>query len=210
MSETWLTLSEVAEQLGVHPGTVRNWADQGRLPVHRTQGGHRRFKRSELDLWQQAQKSTNSNEEAATLVQSALGYTRVQVSEGVLENQDWYAELSESARAEYRRSGRKLMQALTKYLASDPTAGQAEARAVGYDYAILGRRHDLEVLEATQAYLFFRTALQEAMLAAYEAAAIHSPRAWAAMSRRLNGFADQVLLSLLETYESLRNGKREE
>lgn len=207
MAEQWLTLSEVAEWLGVHPSTIRNWADQGRLPVNRTQGGHRRFKRSELDLWQQSQ-SANSREEAALLVQSALGYTRVQISEGVLARQDWYAKLGENAREEYRRSGRKLMQALTKYLVSDAVAGKAEARAVGYDYAVLGRRHELDVLEATQAYLFFRTALQEAMMSAYEAAAVHSPRAWAAMSQRLSGFADQVLLALLETYESLRNGDK--
>ena len=51
MNSEWMTLSEVALQLGVHPSTVRNWADQNRLPVHRTQGGHRRFKRNEMDLW---------------------------------------------------------------------------------------------------------------------------------------------------------------
>jgi excisionase family DNA binding protein len=203
MAETWLTLSEVAEWLGVHPSTVRNWADQGRLPVHRTQGGHRRFKQSELDLWAQSQNA-DTEEEAAILVQSALGYTRVQITEGSLEQQGWYASLDEAARQDYARSGRKLMQALTKYLASDEEEGRGEARAVGYDYARLGRRHDLGVLAATEAYLFFRTALQDAMHAAYEAAAINSPQAWSAMSAKVNAFTDQVLLSLLETYESLR------
>ena len=203
MAEEWLTLSQVAQELGVHPSTVRNWADQGRLPVHRTQGGHRRFKRVELELWSQAQNA-NSEEEAALLVQSALGYTRVQISEGSLEQQAWYTRLDEEARGDYARSGRKLMQALTRYLASDAEAGRGEARAIGYEYAALGRRHALSVLEATEAYLFFRTALQGAMNAAYEAAAIVSPQAWGAMSGKVNAFADQVLLSLLETYEGLR------
>jgi excisionase family DNA binding protein len=27
----WLTVTEVAELLGIHPGTVRNYADAGRL-----------------------------------------------------------------------------------------------------------------------------------------------------------------------------------
>lgn len=208
MKSDWLTLSEVAEMLGVHPGTVRNWADQGRLPVHRTQGGHRRFKRTELDLWTQAQRPNAPEEQTAQVVQSALGYTRFQISEGKLENEAWYGKLDEAARQEYRRSGRKLIQGLGKFLASDRDTGQAEARAVGYDYATLGRRHDLDALEATQAYLFFLGALEEAMLVAYEDAAVHSASAWANMTRRLHAFTNQVLLSLLETYQAFESGNK--
>lgn len=36
---TWVSLSEAAKILGVHPATVRNWADQGHLPSQRTPGG---------------------------------------------------------------------------------------------------------------------------------------------------------------------------
>ena len=197
-----MTLSEVAAQLGVHPSTVRNWADKKLLPVHRTQGGHRRFKRSELDLWIASQEPT-SKEESASVVQSALSYTRFQVSEGHLEGEDWYAKLDSKARDEYRRSGRNLMQGLSASLTSDDAAKQAEAHSVGYKYATLGRRHGLASVEAVRAYLFFRSALQEAMLSAYEAAAVHSPQAWATMARKVNSFTDQVLLSLLETYRSL-------
>ena len=202
MNSEWMTLSEVALQLGVHPSTVRNWADQNRLPVHRTQGGHRRFKRSEMDLWISSQES-GTKEESARVVQSALSYTRFQLSEGHLQNEDWYAKLDAKAREEYRSSGRNLMQGLSASLTSDNVAAQAEAHSVGYQYATLGRRHGLASVEAVRAYLFFRAALQEAMLSAYEAAAVHSPQAWATMARKINSFADQVLLSLLETYHSL-------
>ena len=41
--QIWLTLSEAAEQLGVHPTTLRRWADNGDIPVSVTPGGHRRF-----------------------------------------------------------------------------------------------------------------------------------------------------------------------
>ena len=43
-----LPLSAVAEALGVSPSTVRRLADQGALPGTRTEGGHRRFRRSEV------------------------------------------------------------------------------------------------------------------------------------------------------------------
>jgi excisionase family DNA binding protein len=199
----WLTLSEVAEWLGVHPSTVRNWADRGHLPSHRTQGGHRRFRRNELDLWAKSQRANASKAEAAQVVQSALGYTRVQINEGALESQDWYQKLDKDAREEYARSGRKLMQGLNKFLASEETVGQAEARAMGYDYATLGRRHGLDSVQATRAFLFFRNALQEALLGSYEDAAIRSAEAWGDMARKMDAFTNQVLLSLLETYNAL-------
>jgi molybdopterin-binding protein len=34
-------MGQAAELLGVSPDTVRRWADDGRLPTRRTEGGHR-------------------------------------------------------------------------------------------------------------------------------------------------------------------------
>lgn len=203
ISSNWLTLSEVAEWLGVHSSTVRNWADKGLLPSHRTQGGHRRFHREELDLWAKSQRIRPSKAEATQVVKSALAYTRLQISEGALESQVWYKKLDRAAREEYARGGRRLMQGLNKFIVSDQKVGQAEARAMGYDYANLGRRHELDFLEATRAFLFFRNALQEALLDSYEQAAIRSAQAWGDMARKMDAFTDQVLLSLLETYQAL-------
>lgn len=46
-----LTTSEAAAMLGVSVPTIRLWADQGRVPCHRTAGGHRRFEVEELADW---------------------------------------------------------------------------------------------------------------------------------------------------------------
>lgn len=46
-----LTASEAAAIIGVSVATVRGWADDGRLPSHRTVGGHRRFDMDELRDW---------------------------------------------------------------------------------------------------------------------------------------------------------------
>lgn len=196
----WLTLSQVAKMLGVHPSTVRKWSDKGHLPSHRTQGGHRRFRRQELDLWTKSERKL-SKAGSTSVVRSALTYTRLQISEGSLETEKWYAKLDQNAREEYRHSGRKLMQSLSNFLASNEQKGQAEAHAAGYDYAMLGRRHGLKLLEATRAYLFFRSALQEALFSAYETAAVRSAPAWKEMAQRIEAFTNQVLVSLLETYQ---------
>lgn len=50
-SSRTLTASEAAAILGVSVATVRGWADQGRLPSHRTVGGHRRFELEQLREW---------------------------------------------------------------------------------------------------------------------------------------------------------------
>jgi twitching motility two-component system response regulator PilH len=47
----WLTLGQAATFLGAAPGTVRKWADGGRLPTYYTPGRHRRFLRSDLDAF---------------------------------------------------------------------------------------------------------------------------------------------------------------
>lgn len=54
-SETpeWLTLGEAARYLGVAQSTVRKWADMGRLETFKTPGGHRRFRRDDLDRFMQ-------------------------------------------------------------------------------------------------------------------------------------------------------------
>ncbi|HEX2272469.1 MAG TPA: helix-turn-helix domain-containing protein [Acidimicrobiales bacterium] len=45
----YLTPREAAEMLGVSPKTVVRWAAEGRIPSLVTLGGHRRFKRQEIE-----------------------------------------------------------------------------------------------------------------------------------------------------------------
>jgi excisionase family DNA binding protein len=200
MPGNWLTLSEVAELLGIHTSTVRNWADQGVLPVHRTQGGHRRFMRSELELWMQAQR-VHQPEGSDGMIQNALSYARFQISEANLQEQSWYQKIDQAGRASYRRSGRTLVQSLVRAQALDEKAAAAEARVVGADYGNNGRRFGLTMMEAVQAFLFFRNVLQEAAYHAYESAAIQSPHAWGNMFREMSRFTDKILLTIIETYE---------
>lgn len=47
----WLTLGQAAAFLGAAQSTVRKWADSGRLPAFYTPGGHRRFRRMDLEAF---------------------------------------------------------------------------------------------------------------------------------------------------------------
>ncbi len=47
----WLTLGQAAKYLGVAQSTIRKWSDVGRVPAFYTPGGHRRYRRSDLDTF---------------------------------------------------------------------------------------------------------------------------------------------------------------
>jgi len=198
----WLSLAEAAELLGVHPGTVRQWSDKGALPVHRTQGGHRRYKRSEVELWAQTARP-QSTIEPISVMQTAFRNIRLQIAEGALEAQAWYQKLDQEARDQYRQSSRTLFQSLMNYLASDSDEADSEAHSIGYGYASRAHRFGLSSADAARAFLFFRDALLQSVIQAYQEANVPSGRAWGDILRKVNAFTDLVLLHLLETFESL-------
>jgi len=47
----WLTLGQAAKYLGVAQSTIRKWSDSGRVPAFYTPGGHRRYRRMDLDAF---------------------------------------------------------------------------------------------------------------------------------------------------------------
>ncbi len=203
-SEQWLTLSQAAELIGVHPSTVRLWSDKGQIPVHRTQGRHRRYLRSEVELWAHSASQARSLE-PENLVQHALRQMRFQITEGHLEAETWYRRLDDDARRQYRESGRLLVQGLASYLASQGEDAMAEARSIGYEYASRGRRYNLDSVEAARAFLFFRNTLLELMITVYQQSRIPSGQAWGEMLRRVFAFTDQILITLLDTYQVIEN-----
>ena len=207
MAEEWLSLSEVASMLGVHPSTVRSWSDQGHLPAHRTQGGHRRFRRREVELGIQSHREEGLDE-GHLVVQAALKNIRVKVSEGRLESEGWYEKMDEDARNQYRHSGRALLQGLLESLAAEGEYDSSEARSLGFEYASRGWRQGLTAAEASLAFLFFRNVLLDAMLTVFEESTIQTPRAWSDIFRKIYRFTDQIQITLLETYDAYQRGNR--
>jgi excisionase family DNA binding protein len=45
----WLTLGQAAKYIGVAQSTMRKWSDLGRVSAFYTPGGHRRYRRADLD-----------------------------------------------------------------------------------------------------------------------------------------------------------------
>lgn len=205
MTDEWLSLSEAAKLLGVHPSTVRLWSDKGVLPVHKTQGGHRRYKRGEILLW--AETNSKSRQEPVApegMMQEVVKNVRMQISEGHLEAESWYQKLDADARTQYRMSARSLFQGLLNYMATNGADAATEAYAIGYEYASRARRYSLSYVDAAKAFLFFRDALVESVIKVYSEANVPTRRA-TEMYTKIHTFTDEILISLLETYRKLEH-----
>ena len=202
MTDEWLSLSEAARLLGVHPSTVRLWSDKGVLPTHRTSGGHRRYRREEVLLW--AKTAREVRVEPESIMHAAMKNVRMQIAEANLESESWYEKLDENARRQYRESAHSLSQGLMTYLAAE-NGDAFEAHAIGYEYASRARRYGLSEVDATRALLFFRNALIESVMKVYREANILSGKAWEDILHKMHTFTDQILVSLLETYHKLES-----
>jgi excisionase family DNA binding protein len=64
----WLTLGQAAKYLGVAQSTIRKWSDGGRLPAFYTPGGHRRFRRGDLDAFLSGSRAAPAESSPLVLV----------------------------------------------------------------------------------------------------------------------------------------------
>jgi excisionase family DNA binding protein len=201
MTDKWLSLSDAAKVLGVHPSTVRLWSDKGILPTHKTQGGHRRYKQDEISLW--AESNHKSGEiEPERMMQEVIKTVRMQISEGRLQAESWYQKLDEDARTQYRMSARSLFHGLMTYMATEGADAESEAYAIGYEYASRAHRYSLNYVDAVRAFLFFRTTLIDSVIKVYQEANMPSRQTGAAFGQMYT-FTDNILISLLQTFHSL-------
>lgn len=53
-----LSPTEAAALIGVHPETLKRWADLGEIPSMRTPGGWRRFRKTDVDAFIDARRTT--------------------------------------------------------------------------------------------------------------------------------------------------------
>lgn len=197
----WVSLRRAAEILGVHPATVRTWADKGELSSRRTPGGHRRFRLA--DLQQQNRTASEIQPiEVQVILQSALGQTRLQVGDGKLDDAPWYTAMSDATRQVLRAQGRALLEELRNYLATGAQdASLARAIEMGRQYAVALTQDNLTLPQAVRGFFYFSDFVMNSVLTWSELAAPRSPSEWANLLRQVNTFMNAMLLSIIEYYQ---------
>src|SRR2546428_2799647 len=139
--DEWLTLREAAELLGMHPATVRLWADRNELPSRRTNGGHRRFRRSDIEARLHQDAERKPHPAAQLLVQSVLGRVRFAFTDGTLNTLPWYQHFDEAARDAYRSLGRRVLELLLRALTNSELSEELRQEAIqlGMEYGSITR-----------------------------------------------------------------------
>ena len=197
----WLSLQEASDMLGVHPSTLRQWADSGKIPTVRTPGGHRRFAESDVRALLEPEPLQPSG--VQLLMQSALGRTRLDVSGGRLSEQSWYQRFDESDKAEHREMGHQLLSMVTQYLTqpSDREAILQEARSLGRSYGEHSLVRKLTLTEAVRAFLYFHDVLTDGVIQMSDTMGQKVSIDLISTYQQINIFTDEVMLAMLEVYE---------
>ena len=200
-SNEWVSLRRAAEILGVHPATVRNWADSGKLPFRRTAGKHRRFNVNELTHYAQTQGELQPLE-VQVIIQNALGQTRMQVGSDNLESVQWYAAMSPETKMQMREEGRRALEAIREYVgAGAPDDRLSVAISLGKDYAERLTDDGLTLPQALRGFFYFSDFVVNSILTWSELSQPSNSSEWATLLRQVNAFMNTMLLSIVEYYE---------
>lgn len=197
----WVSLRRAAEILGVHPATVRNWADSGKLPYRRTAGKHRRFNVHDLTDFVDAQGDIQPIE-LQVIIQNALGQTRMQVGSERLESAPWYQAMSDEGKGRLREQGRRVLEAIRRYVAAGaPDASLATAINLGKDYAAYLIADGLTLPQAMRGFYFFSDFVLNSILTWSELSPPKSSTEWSTLLRQVNTYMNAIQLSIVEYYE---------
>jgi excisionase family DNA binding protein len=208
----WLSLREAAEMLGMHPATVRLWADRNELPSRRTNGGHRRFRRSDIEARLRHEAERKPRPAAQLLVQSVLGRVRFAFTDGTLNTLPWYEHFDDSAREAYRRLGRRVLELLLRALADGTSREELRSEAVqlGIEYGSITRDSHVPVADAVRAFLYFRSIVDESVLQLTEVQGVrdHQDIPWAESLYQIQALTNEILPALIEAAQVQANNNK--
>ena len=197
----WLSLNEAAKQLGIHPATLRRWADGGEIAAMVTPGGHRRFVVAEIDRFseeRQRQRVVSGIEQM--WADQVLDEARRQIS--AQRDAAWLSTFNEKQREHKRILGRQLLDLTLKYISLKEGGEDLldSAHAIGREHALDGLQTGLPLVEALRIILFFRDTMYKVALQLPEVAHVKA-EVNARLLRRIGALLATVELSVAETYD---------
>ena len=200
--EEWISLSEAADLLGIHPATVRLWADRNELPSRRTSGGHRRFRRADIEARLHQDNEPKNDPAAQLLIQSVLGRVRFAFTDGTLNTLPWYEHFDENAREAYRLLGRRVLELLLRAITDGTHRDELRRDAIqlGIEYGSITNTSRVPVADAVRAFLYFRTLIDESVLQLAEVRGTrdHQDIPWIESLNQIQTITNEILPALIE------------
>lgn len=200
VSATWVGLGEASRLLGVSPGTLRRWADAGRIPVFVTVGGHRRFSRDSLGALLPARRDHRPlmARLGASLERMVRAY-RVRGRVGRTPGPQWIARLPAQARDDLRLRGRELVRLLLAHLDgtdADAAGSLKEATLLAAAYGRESAAMGVSLSETVERFLWYRAPFLDELARLARSRGLDAREATALLAA--SGRAtDRLLLSLM-------------
>jgi len=190
----WLSLNEAARKLNVHPATLRDWADRGRVRIFRTPGGHRRFSVEDVEAI-----AAEAAPELALFMSALVGQARLATSAGQLETEPWYSRFDDAAKARQRELGHDLMRLLVAYLGDTDRDWSSDVRGLGERYARLAHDVGLSLGDAMRAFHLFEGVVHSStkQMSAVQAGGS------ADFERNVGWFLNEVRVAMVESFKGV-------
>ena len=192
--------------LGVDPDTLRRWADNGKIEVFTTPGGHRRFLKASIDALLPRAKT------ARRPSLSAMGEPPDRIASEFrkrvrteLTDQDWRARFDERSLKWFRERGMRMSDLLlgsldtTRRSGRDPLLAQAED--LGREYGVEAKRAGMSLGESTQAFLFFRARFMAEIAHVARRRSLETSQA-ASLFAEADRALDRVILALIAGHQA--------
>ncbi|HJM74319.1 MAG TPA: helix-turn-helix domain-containing protein [Dehalococcoidia bacterium] len=196
----WVNLGRACEILGVNESTIRRWADAEQIRCFRTPGGHRRFAEADLIALTEGGVSAPDHE----LQTAAVRRIRRRLNAGS-EGSGWYAETEEDVREASRPLGRRLVELVENYISTTRRHQHEEIEEavdeIGRSYGAMLYERDTPLLQAMQAFTFFRRSLDDTAKQLAERNSMSADDA-ARAREAIAGLADRVLLGVTSAFDS--------
>lgn len=210
----WLSLGPASDLLGVDPGTLRRWADEGRVAVYTTPGGHRQFDRRALERIASERSPGTGRRTTRPPARSlsSMGATPERLQRVYRQS---YATAPAAARTEpvlvgdreaYRQDGRRLVAALVAYLDAAPLDAQGRLDAESEAAALvddLARRMAASATSLTEVVALFVAARRPflAELSGLGRRRKLDPARLGVLYEDASALLDRLLLRLIATHQ---------
>jgi excisionase family DNA binding protein len=200
----WLSLGPASRILGVDPDTLRRWADDGRLEVFTTPGGHRRFDRRSVERLAAARHPIRQpiGVLGATPERIARAYRRSYRTDAA---DDRRRVLGAHDRDAFRQRGRLLVDALLAHLDGSTSSArdQAELEATTLVDEIATRlaATGTSLTDAVEMFVAARRPFLSELGAIGKRRAL-DPARLATMYDTASSLLDRLLLRLIATHQA--------
>jgi excisionase family DNA binding protein len=188
-----IELAEAARLLGVHPSTLRRWADSGKISHVRTLSGRRRFERVAVEQKrEQMQPETAPAAEPRYFEQQTLDLARQSTRDLDARQAVWMGKLSDEQRMLFRYGGQRLLGLMLQFISRTGSAETylAEGRRVAADYGRICAGAGLSAAQTAEAFLYFRRSILES---------VHSTR----LSGAHDPDGDRIFLRTVDFFDAL-------